>query len=480
MLHAALLVAALVGSSPAQAQPSPPQVAARVQREDLPALAARVQAAQDKAAARRAFFAGAAPFETAFYDLAGHDLDDPAVVAGLLQLLDSADRSRAVARVAPAPTTGAPRLDAQLATARAGALDAEDADGSLQRRLLLGVQAHLAAHPALGRAALDLHAAPFHQRVRAARALPADATPEARADADRSAALADTELARLQSLAGDLRRTALVPGATAPSPKDDLERLSSPTESQGAAIRLSLLRPFLGQEDAEAVATALLAWTNEGLVAPAQAEHDAAVAARDAVSEAPVPALADAEAALASAIQVLADRDAALAALPAANAGDLLATREREAATLGREAAALRVATAKAMLERAKSVAVEVEAEARRTQVAATEAKAQAAEATRLARDASERRAAALLGDLAEAKEQTATNWEKTQEIEATLQATEQAETERLADLRSRSSAARTLGAFAAERPDPAHRPSPSPEARSGSNRKYPTAEVPS
>lgn len=141
--------------------------------------------------------------------------------------------------------------------------------------------------------------------------------------------------------------------------------------------------------------------------------------------------------------------------MPSGDAGDLLAAREREAATLLVEAATLRVATAVAHLDRARSAAVEAETEARRTQAAASAAKADAAEATRLARDASERRAAALLGDLAEAKERTAESWERTRQIESSLQNAEQDHTERLADLRARSSAALELGPFAPDRPDP-------------------------
>ncbi len=214
MTTALLLLLSLAPVRPAWAQdPSPEATAGRLVQEELPALAARQQAAEARAAAARAWFAGEGSWQQAFPGWEHRPLLDPAsLVAARAELVQQASR-RAAERVAPV----SPALDetarTTLVQARAATADAEDAADQLALRFLAGLEAGLAGHPELAAPALG---AWIEDRVAAAEA----ARTRLVASPTDAGALATVQAAdRLAALHGGLEQALIalwtVPGTAA-------------------------------------------------------------------------------------------------------------------------------------------------------------------------------------------------------------------------------------------------------------------------
>jgi hypothetical protein len=455
-LRTVILLMALLGVCPARAEPlTPAAVRAQVQAVALPELAARQRSAEERVRQRAGYFGGAVPWEAAFFDLRGRNLDDPAVVAGLLRELDERAAVRGRERLTPAPGPLDRRLDARLRTQRERTLDAEDRADGLARRMLIGVQAHLQAHPTLHDEGLERLRQPLEGRIAAVRSLPEDASPEAREVADMDAATADLELSRLVVLAAALRRTALVPGAPLPDAAEELALLQEPLRAEAAAARLGLLQPFLGEEAASGVEAALAAWFEETRLARARAERAEAAAALQSAQDAPqLDAAVDYGARVGVLEAQLAEAEAEVARRGVAAEGPFDAL-QRQQAELVRDTVVDRLETARLLAGRAEEASQVAEQQARRAQEAADVAMEEAARAAELARDASERRAATLLTELAVAQREAAEAWSAARSFEEEARLAEQQHSEALSDLRSRILAAQEAGPLAADRPDP-------------------------
>ncbi len=127
---------------------------ARILQSELPALAGRAASAQQRSAAAQRWFAGEVEFATAFPELIGFPVLDPAWLAARLLALDADGAARAAARVEPIDPGLPAALTARLQAARSETLDAESVAADLERRLLLGLRSGLSRAPGLHAPAL--------------------------------------------------------------------------------------------------------------------------------------------------------------------------------------------------------------------------------------------------------------------------------------------------------------------------------------
>ena len=223
----ALWVAAPVHAVDAAPSPEAAAVRAQVEQEVLPALAARVQAADARARAMDAWFSGtlAAP-SGALPELAGLSLLDPAVAWGALRALDLAAEQRAADRVAPVSTDLSNRDQARVRSARTAALDAEDAAAAKVRRFWLGLIAATDAAPGLRADAVARRLDTIHARAPTPKDIGPEGPPDATAEAAFARGKAEAALVTLQAAAV---RAATIPGdpALATSVSADVARLSA-------------------------------------------------------------------------------------------------------------------------------------------------------------------------------------------------------------------------------------------------------------
>lgn len=417
-------------------------VQARVEQQVLPALGARVAAAQARSAAAEAYFAGTGSLGAAFPELVAGRPGSEAWLRGRLSLLDQAGAQRAAERVAPGPGLADPALRAAWVDARTAALDAEEAAGVRERRVLLGLLQLLADHPAVSDAALDAERVRLRALVTRAEAAwqadPSEALARAVAEVQEDAAL-------LEGVVAGIRRAATAPGAAPPDPARDLALLQEPGRALAAMARLVLLEPFLGPTAEAQVQAGELAVLQGPALDAARQELQAALAAvaRVRVTD-PVAPLDQLQARLA---EVEADADAAalvLASLPPGEAGTVagarraLAELRQEAARTWRDAAVMAVE-----VQQAGSRAV-LDARYRAERAAAAREKAARAEAN--AETPEEWAAARLRMTEAQAAEHTAERAEAREQVRGRLLALRTGLAERLAAL------SRDRGDYAAAR----------------------------
>ena len=240
------LVAPAAGAAPASTAAQAAE--ARALQTELPTLAGRAEAAKQRSVAAQRWFAGEAEFATAFPDLAGAPLLDPAWLSARLLALDAEGEARAAARVAPvSPDLSAP-LSARLQAARSETLDAESAAAELERRLVLGLRTGLSRAPDLRAGALSRERAAL-AKARALLGEPDPAEEQGASIAEEILALgaAETQLAALE---GAVIRALTVPGdkgleRIADADLARLEQAAPPEDPAHAAQRLQRLQPLL-------------------------------------------------------------------------------------------------------------------------------------------------------------------------------------------------------------------------------------------
>ena len=226
---------------------------ALARNELLPALEAQRVAAENQKKDKLAFFEGNVRFDSAFPRMTLRDLSDPYVVDGLLLALDDQGERRAVLRQASSPAVGANARQQRVLGAYHRLLNALDEVDALDRRLLLGVRAHLADRPDLTKEALQAFGDSFEALSTKVRSLPKNTPQEKRAEILRALSLADADRVALQRVVETVRIRALVPGAPMPELSSDREQLKVAQAYTGARIRLQLLLPVMPPELAEEV-----------------------------------------------------------------------------------------------------------------------------------------------------------------------------------------------------------------------------------
>jgi hypothetical protein len=422
-----LLIGALAFAGPGDGSawgtlPSDPLAArAEVEQRVLPALRARLQSAERRVTARQAYFAGRVALGEAFPDLAEASLDEPAVVDGLLVALDDRAQARAPERVAPIPDLRSRYRQDLLSRTLKRALDAEDSADALERRLLLAIRGHLAAHPETASAGLQPLRAQLELRLAEAVEAARVAAEGEGEEAARRVAEADAERVALEALVQALRTVATVPGTAPPEPAPDLAQLDDPETTDIARVRLTLLRPFLAPEDQVRVDEAEAGWitrTRLPALRETLAEAEAvAVGAGEELEGADPDVLS---ALLISLETLVEEQRARVDALPDGEEGSLAAVR-KEAAVLDLRILESRHRAATSRLEAVEALTTTATTEAQRARVEAEEALAVAETARREARGQSEIRVAELRTSAAEAHQSAAEAWEAVREVEAAL-----------------------------------------------------------
>jgi len=203
------LVVVVVVIPEARARPSAAETEAHAVfvQVTLPQLDARLDAAAARAQAAQAWFAGELDSPaSAFPELVGMPLLDPAVLGGALGALDETAAVRAQERVAPIPEALSPRDQASFDAQRSATLDAEDAAAVQERRFLVGLRA-------LARQVPDLHPAQVDAHIAVLRAATPD-DPDDPTFASKALSRGQAEAA-LASLTAAVVRSATVPGDSA-------------------------------------------------------------------------------------------------------------------------------------------------------------------------------------------------------------------------------------------------------------------------
>ncbi|MBW2256866.1 MAG: hypothetical protein JRI25_20045, partial [Deltaproteobacteria bacterium] len=315
-------------------------------------------------------------------------------------------------------------------------LDAEDAADALERRLLLAIRGHLAAHPEITAAALRPLRAELDQGLATAVEASRTAPEGAQEEAPRRVAEADAARRDLEALVGRLRTAATVPGAVPPDPEPDLARLGDPATVDIAQERLALLRPFLAPVDQVRVDEAEAAWvTRTRLPALRETLAQAETGAEEGLQEANAEVLS----ALVDTLETLVEEQrAGVEALPDGEAGSLAAVR-KEAASLDLQILETRHRAATTRLQALEAVDSSATTEAQRARVEAEEALAVAEAARREARGQSEIRIAELRTSAAEAHQSAAEAWEAVREMETALDTRSTERHDQLAVLTSRA-----------------------------------------
>lgn len=231
------------------ASPDPEAEWQRVQQVELPAWAARRQAADARAAAAAAVLRGETPLGDGLPHLRGAPLQSRGWLAARRGELDRGVQARLVEGSRPPPPLPGEDDTATWVEARDAACAAEEAAAALERRILLALDAGLEAAPELREGALGPWRADLAElRTRAER----DARDAEAPDARDAALLRVTQAARdarlLEELLGAARDRAIA-GRALPSSAGDRALLEAGDEQ---ARRRLTLRQALAPEEAVA------------------------------------------------------------------------------------------------------------------------------------------------------------------------------------------------------------------------------------
>jgi hypothetical protein len=408
----------------------------------LPALAARQAAAAARSERALRYFSGDGALESAWPELAGQPLDDPAVLDGILGEITDRASARALDRVAP-PAPGLSDDDrTRWQTAKTAALDAEDAADAQTTRLIAGLRTGVGRAPGLGDAAITARLQTLRQaRVAATSGLTADDESWARATrAAAEIAQAEAALVRLREAAW---RTLTIPGdasleALVEADRARLEEIASPAHAppesalpesappendplvpeRGRIVdRLNRALPLLTEAEAAPIRALIEAAETDDLrhgIQSLQRELPALETALQGVpSESSTESVEHWQTAAARAVrarEVTATRVKTLEALSAPDPTDALRTLRLRSARLARSKAELEAALAQRRLERAQRIeelglagAEVTEADVEAAHEALDEARRAAEEAANSAADA-EASLAAQVSDMTEAR----------------------------------------------------------------------------
>lgn len=225
----------------------------QIQREWMPQSKSRAATYVAARAAQNEFFAGRATLDRAFPEYSAVDLSDPVVIEGLLVRLDDAVGARFYLKKEHVPDLGDVRRVDKVWNQRRVERDAlEEADAG-RRRFLLGVRAHLRAHPDLVRAAVSRVEEDFQVIKDAARELDEGAPEATREGAMRRAARAEEALALNADVLHRLRVHAVTGQALVLDIEAELKRLDNAETMLGARVRLSWVKPFLTAGESQRV-----------------------------------------------------------------------------------------------------------------------------------------------------------------------------------------------------------------------------------
>ncbi|MCO4743925.1 MAG: hypothetical protein KC912_03995 [Proteobacteria bacterium] len=395
----ALAFPAAAGELPALSAEDPAAAWSEARQSWLPALTARTTSAEERSAAREAYFIGDATLAEGFPHLAQNAIDDPLVIGGQLQALDTALKARLAERAEPLPDLGSSKRTVQLTQARTAALDAEDHADSLERRLLLARQGFFETHSVWASGARAL-TGPVQSAIDALRNAETDDDPTATARAAAEATALDSELAKIRTWSSVLADHAAAPSTELP--ELDPQAADSGTTAAFALQRLKAIsnaRP----EHRSVVDDLEQRWIVEQALPALSA--DLPPAPTDDVAQ----ALADAESAVAAA-------EEALQAHPEAEP-DTLASARRQLAAADLD----RAARWRDHLLEAKPSTSSSEAERAREEAERARHDAEAARAS-----ASDQRAIAVAdarSGAAKAQERAAQAWETTRTHDEALTA---------------------------------------------------------
>jgi hypothetical protein len=457
--HLALLCL-LAGSVPTSAAPRSPEAAAAqalLEQEALPSLGARQAAAEARARAARAWFAGEGTLAGAWPGLAGLPLEDRAVLDGRIDAIEAAMAARAAERVAPPPAHLDDAGVAALRAAQEDALAAEDTADTLDLRLLTALRGGLARAPGLAEPTLGARLSALRTAREAATAGKSPTEPgwgEAAAEAARIGA-AEAALLALRDAA---RRAHGVPGdgtLDALAAVDVAALAAGSGDPEATADRLRRALPLLAPARAAEARAALDAAETRALqaeIAALEAGAKEREAALQQVGKEPLPAALEVyQAAVAEAerAQRAATAEAARLAESAGEGATGLPALRVQAARLRRSRAEVQAELARKRFARAERIAElgldgadVTEAEVEAARAAAAEAREAAAAAAASAAD-TEARFVAQISDMSDT---VVTLLEERKARSEAAQAT-------LDDLEARLGAARTAHQEAAALP---------------------------